>query len=433
VSTFIVIAALMVVVALAWVLLPLLRSSAGGTVERRAANVSIYRDQFADLDADLKRGTISPQQHAEAKAELERRMLDDAQVELTPAATSQSTSYRTALAVLLAIPVLAGLLYAWLGSPDAFSPLATKPEDTHQLSGEQVNEMIVKLQHRLEREPDNAEGWVILARTYYTMRKFPEATAAYEKLIALIPNDADLLADYADALAMNQGRRIAGKPLELVNRALKIDPTQWKALAMAGTEAFERKDYAGAVDYWTKLQRSAPQDAPIAKQIQASIDEARQLAGLPPAAVASASPAAPPRVAAPPAAAPAAPSARTTGPSVAAEGKSVSGTVTLASGLAAKASPTDAVFVFARPGDGSKMPIAIVRAQVKDLPLKFTLDDARSMSPAKKISGFDEVIVAARISRSGNAMPASGDLEGVSKPVKVGANGLAITIDRVIP
>lgn len=419
-STFIAIATLMVVVALAWVLLPLLRSSPGGAIERRAANLSIYRDQFTDLDADLKRGTISPQQHAEAKAELERRMLDDAQSEGEPAASARNTSYRTALALLLAVPVLAGLLYAKLGSPDAFSPLATKPENSHQLSGEQVEEMITKLQQRLEKEPDNAEGWVILARTYYTMRRFHEASAAYEKLTTLIPEDADLLADYADALAMNQGRRIAGKPLELVKRALKIDPTQWKALAMAGTEAFERKDYAGAVDYWTRLQSSAPQDAPITKQIQASIDEARQLAGMPPAAAAPQA-ATPPRAAAPAA------------PAVAAGGKSVSGTVTLASALAEKASPTDAVFVFARPSDGSKMPIAILRAQVKDLPLKFTLDDAQSMSPARKLSGFEEVVVAARISRAGSAMPASGDLEGVSKPVKVGAGGLAVTIDRVIP
>ncbi len=424
-STFIVIAALMVVVALGWVLLPLLRSSSGGAVERRAANLSIYRDQFADLDADLKRGTISPRQHEEAKAELERRMLEDAK-DQAPAAPITSSSYRTALAVLLAVPVVAGLLYARLGSPDAFSPLATTPQNSHDMTGEQVDEMVAKLQQRLEKEPDNVDGWVVLARTYYTMRKFPEASAAYEKLTALIPNDADLLADYADALAMSQGRRIAGKPLELVNRALKIDPTQWKALAMAGTEAFERKDYAGAVDHWTKLQSSAPPDAPIAQQIQSSIDEARKLAGLPPAAVAQ-SPAAKPRAAAP---APAVPAAS---PAVAAAGKSVSGTVTLASGLAEKASPSDAVFVFARPSDGRKMPIAIMRAQVKDLPLKFTLDDAKSMSDATKISGFEEVIVAARISRSGNAMPASGDLEGFTKPVKVGANGLAITIDRVIP
>lgn len=425
-STFIVIAALMVVVALGWVLLPLLRSSPAGAVERRAANLSIYRDQFADLDADLKRGTISPQQHGEAKAELERRMLEDAKVDQAPAAPISSTSYRTALAVVLAVPVVAGLLYARLGSPDAFSPLATTPQNSHDMTGAQVDEMVAKLQQRLAKEPDNVDGWVVLARTYYTMRKFPEASAAYEKLTALIPNDADLLADYADALAMSQGRRIAGKPLELVNRALKIDPTQWKALAMAGTAAFERNDYVGAVDYWTKLQSSAPPDAPIAQQIQSSIDEARKLAGLPPAAVAQ-SPAAKPRAAAP---APAVPAAS---PAAAVAGKSVSGTVTLASALAAKASPTDAVFVFARPGDGRKMPIAIMRAQVKDLPLKFTLDDAKSMSDATKISGFEEVIVAARISRSGNAMPASGDLEGFSKPVKVGSNGLAITIDRVIP
>jgi len=333
-----------------------------------------------------------------------------------------------------AIPIVAGLLYSKLGAPDAFSPLATATQDQHQLTGAQVEEMTAKLAARLEKEPDNIDGWVMLARTYYSQRRFEEASRAYEKLTALLPNEPALYADYADALAMAQGRKIAGKPLELVKKALALDPNQWKALAMAGTEAFDRKDFKAAVEYWERLKASSAGE-PIAQQIQGSIDEARKLGGLPPSPDAAVAPmAAAKGMPAPATTAKATPAPETsTKPAAAAGGGNVSGTVALSAELKAKAGPNDAVYVFARPADGSKMPIAITRAQVKDLPLKFTLDDSTSMSKDIRISGFAEVIVAARVSKSGSAMPASGDLEGITKPVKVGSSGLAVTIDRVLP
>jgi cytochrome c-type biogenesis protein CcmH len=419
VTLFILIAIAMVAIALAWIVWPLLAHSRNAGIGARAANLSIFKDQFADLERDLQRGTLSVEQYAEARAELERRLLDETQKDPSPAAARPMSSRSAALVLAISVPLVAGLMYWRLGAHDAFTLLATTPEATHQMSDDEVAAMADSLRRRLEKEPGNAEGWIVLARTYYTMQKFPEAAAAYEKLTHLIPNDADLLADYADALAMSQGRTIAGAPLELVRKALAIDPSQWKALAMAGTEAFERKDYPAAIDYWERLQKAVPPDSQIARQIQGSIDEARQLAGLPAAGapLAIAPPTAPTTAAAPPAGG----------------GKQVSGTVSLSPELAAKANPADVVFIFARPGDGSRMPIAIVRAQVKDLPLTFTLDDARSMSPQARISTFDEVIVAARVSRSGSATASSGDLEGLTKPVKVGASGLAVTIDRVLP
>ena len=420
----------MVAAALAWVLWPLLRPANRTSVERRMVNLSVYKDQFADLDADFARGSISEDNYKEAKAELERRMLDESRAEKGAPAPVPVGGVKTALVIGAAIPVIAGLLYAKLGAPDAFSPLATAPQDQHQLSGAQVNEMVAKLAARLEKEPDNVDGWVMLARTYYQQRKFPEAARAYEKLTQLLPNEADLYSDYADALAMAQGRNLAGKPMELVKKALELDPNQWKALAMAGTEAFDRKDYKSAITYWERLKANAG-DEPIGKQIQASIDEARKLAGLPPS---ESSPAAPVAAAASRSVpAPAVKAGESASAPAAAGGKSVSGTVTLEKGLAAKASPTDAVFVFARPADGSKMPIALTRGQVKDLPLKFTLDDTTSMNPQVKMSTFPEVILVARVSKSGSAMPASGDLEGLSKPVKVGSSGVALTIDRALP
>jgi cytochrome c-type biogenesis protein CcmH len=435
VTTFIIVAILMVAAALAWILWPLLRPANRKSIEQRVANLTIFKDQFADLDADLMRGSISQDQYGEARSELERRMLDEARAEKTVAAPAPAARFKTALVLAAVIPIVAGLLYAKLGAPDAFSPLATATQDQHQLTGAQVEEMTAKLAARLEKEPDNVDGWVMLARTYYSQRRFEEASRAYEKLTALLPNEPALYADYADALAMAQGRKIAGKPLELVNKALALDPNQWKALAMAGTEAFDRKDFKAAVDYWERLKASSAGE-PIAQQIQGSIDEARRLGGLPPSPDAGAAPmAAAKATPAPMAAAKSTPAPAAAGkPSApAGAGTNVSGTVTLSAELKAKAGPNDAVYVFARPADGSKMPIAITRAQVKDLPLKFTLDDSTSMSKDIKISGFEQVIVAARVSKSGSAMPASGDFEGLTKPVKVGSSGLALTIDRVLP
>ena len=400
-----VIAVAMVVLAIAWIVWPLLRPQAGAPVEHAAANVAIFKDQFADLDADLARGTITAQQHSEAKAELERRLLDD--VHGTPAASSPAPRSRwPAIAVALLIPVAAAALYWQIGTPEVFtSELAKDGQPTH----EQIEAMIEQVNQRLEREPENADGWAILARTYYTLGRFTEASAAYARLFELRPDDADMIADYADALAMSQGRRLTGKPLQLVQRALQINHTQWKALAMAGTEAFERKDYSAALDYWQRLLASVPPGSQVAQQIQGSIDEARKLAGLPPSAP------------------------KEDGAVTAVAGRSVSGTVALSVAMSSKAQPNDAVFVFARPADGSRMPVAVVRARVADLPLKFTLDDSRSMTGGPKISSLSEVIVGARVSRSGNAIPASGDLQGATEKVKVGASDVALQIDRVVP
>ena len=412
-TIFVIIAIAMVLVALAWVLWPLLRPViALQSVEHSAANVTIFKDQFSDLDADLARGTISADQYAEAKTELERQLLDE--VRETESAREQPSRRRQrwpALIVTLVVPIAAAALYWKIGTPDALSALTVAAHDSDQLSREQINAMIAQVRQKLENEPDNIDSWVILARTHYTLRNFQEAVAAYEKLSVLVPYDADMLADYADALAMSQGRNFAGKPMELVQLALKIDPTQWKALAMAGSEAFERKDYRGAVEYWQRLQDTAPAESPIRQRIQASIDEARSLGGTPALAQAK--------------------KGGDAGNN--ADGRSVSGTVSLSPAFASKVRPDDSVFVFARPADGSRMPVAVVRARVSELPLRFTLDDSRAMAPTSKISALQEVIISARVSRSGNAIPASGDLEGPTEKVKVGTQGMSLTIDRAIP
>lgn len=423
-TAFLAIATVMVVIALAWLLLPLLRAGSRNSVQGHVANAAIYRDQFADLDADLARGTISEASHAEARAELERRLLDEGRMDAPASQKAPQRAGATAVVVALAVPVLAGLLYWQLGEPEAFSPLAKMNEASHQLSGAQVEEMVQQLADRLKKEPDNIEGWAILARTYYTMRRFPEAAAAYDKLNALVPNEPDLLADQADALAMSQGRNLSGRPMELVQQALKVDPNHWKALAMAGTDAFERKDYKAAVVYWERLRDTQPADSPVAQSIANSIAEARQLGGLPPVAAAAKTPPA----AAAPQAASKAPAAST-----ASDAAIVGGVVTLSDSMKAKVAPTDTVVIFARAAEGSRMPLALTRMKASDLPARFALDDTMAMSPEMKLSSVPTVIVGARISKSGNPMPSSGDLEGLSKPTKLGTKDLAVTIDRVLP
>jgi cytochrome c-type biogenesis protein CcmH len=434
VTAFIAIAAVMVAIALAWLLWPLLRAARRPVVERHVANASIYGDQFADLDADLRRGTISEAGYAEARSELERRLLDEGRAQGGTSVATVGSSRTTAIVVALAVPLVAGLMYWKLGAPDAFSPMATvttAPDAAHQMTPEQLGQMVQQLAARLEKEPSNVEGWVILARTYYAMRKFPEAAAAYEKLTQLVPDEPDLLADYADALAMSQGRDLSGRPLALVQAALKINPTHWKALAMAGTAAFDRKDYKGAVDYWERLRSSQPADSPIAQSIAVSISEARKLGGLPPApAIATA----PEKTAPAPTMPPPTASAAVAGKGAAtATGTTVGGTVNLSDAIKAKAAPTDTVFIFARPAEGSRMPLALMQVKVSELPARFTLDDTMAMSQDMKLSTVPSVVVGARVSKSGRPMPSSGDLEGLSKPVAVGTKDVAVTIDRVLP
>lgn len=427
---FFVAAAIMVVVGLAWLLPPLLRGGARAKVDRTAVNLGILKDQLAELEAEHARGSIADAQYAATKADLQQRVLDETQAEPVAAEAPRATQLGklTAAVVVLVVPIASAMMYARFGDLSAFNPLARQgAESAHQFSQDELTKMLERLAERLKTEPDNANGWSTLARTYYQMGRFAEASAAFEKLVALVPDDASLLADYADALAMSQGRKLAGKPMELVNRALKIDPLQWKALAMAGTEAFDRQDYKSAVALWEKLQASLPADAPMKQQLTGSINEARSRAGMPQVA---AMPPVPVPPAAPTAdARPAAPAASKAAGAPAAAGGRIAGTVTLSAQLRGKVAPEDSVIIFARPAEGSRMPLAMMRVQAKDLPKTFALDDSMAISPDARLSNVAEVIVGARVSKSGSPMPQKGDLEGLSKPAKLGRGDVAITID----
>ena len=331
--------------------------------------------------------------------------------------TPGSKSLLAAIAGFALIISVAG--YAWIGTPQALNAELRAPPPP--VTAAQVEAMVRGLAERLKERPDDADGWVMLARSYAALDRHPEAVPAFQRALALRPRDAGLMADYADALAMASGGTLAGEPSRVIDQALAIEPAHPKLLALAGTAAFSRKDFAGALRHWEKLAQLAP-DSEYMAQLQSGIDAARQrLAG--------------------PAAAPAsAPTASTTAPIApvpATAAASVSGEVRLAPDLAAKVAPEDTVFIFARAAEGPRMPLAILRKQVKDLPVQFTLDDSLAMSPAAKLSSAARVVVGARISKSGDAIPRAGDLQGLSAllvPGSPGASGLKIEINQsVVP
>ena len=317
-------------------------------------------------------------EYEQAKLELKRRLLEDTAVaEGAPSAARRRPI--AAVATAIALPITAAGLYFLLGAPAALDPEQTQP----QLGRADIEAMVDKLAQRLQSRPDDAEGWAMLGRSYRVLGRNEEAAQAYAKAEKLVANDSRLLVDYAESLALAHGGNLQGKPAQLVARALELDPENPLGLMLSGAVAFQREDYAGAIRQWEKVQSRLEPGSEEAHAVGASIAKARELAA-----------AVPPRGDG--ARREALPAAK-----AAAAAAKVAGTVRLAAELASKAAPTDTVFVFARATGGPGPPLAVMRRQVKDLPLEFSLDDTMAMAPDRKLSGATEVVVGARISRSG--------------------------------
>ena len=403
-------AGLLLVVVVALLLHPLLSRREIAGVSRNAVNTSLYTEQMRELEADLRSGAIGARDFESAASEIKARLLADTGEAEAPRSIRGGRA--AAIAVGTAIPLLAVGIYLALGSPQALGPVPAA-DPAHQQSAEQIEAMVERLAERLKDDPGNVEGWLLLGRSYGAFGRFKESSEAYARAAKLRPDDAQLLADYADALGMALGRKLEGAPQKLIARALEIDPRNLKALALAGTAAYERKDYNGAAAYWERMLPLVEPDSDDARSIRANVDEARSLAG-----------GREPQKAAVDAPAPAAPAA-------AADAR-LRGEVRLAPALAEKVSPTDTVFIFARAAQGPQMPLAVLRKQVRDLPVAFALDDSMAMSPALMRSGFAEVVVAARVSKSGDVAAKPGDLQGQSAPVASNASGVAVVIDSVV-
>ena len=406
--TFGVVAALLIVLALVFVVPPLFRRAHPAVVEA-GPDLAIYRDQLADLERDLQAGALTADRYEQARQELERRLAEELQAD-TASVSSPATGKGVALAVVAGVPVLAIALYLVLGAPAALDPAATMPEESaHSVTAEQIEQMVAKLAQRLESAPDDPAGWSMLGRSYAALGRFKEAADAYKQAVKQLPADPQLLADYADALGMAQGRSLKGEPSRLIARALAADPDHFKSLALAGTAAFEARDYPAAIRHWERLAQKIPPDSEFAQSIAGSLAEARQLAGG------------------------AAPVAKVQTPNAAIE-PVIRGTVRLSPKLAAQVSPDDTLFVFARAINGPRVPLAVKRFRAAQLPVEFMLDKAAAMSPEMTLAQHAEVTVGARISKSGSPGSKSGDLEGFRQPVKVGGSAaIEIVIDTLVP
>jgi cytochrome c-type biogenesis protein CcmH len=399
-SVFLAVGALLVAGALLFIVPPLLRRGARPGATRDAVNLAVYRDQLRELESDLRAGTLAPDQYEKARSEIEARLLADVGRRDAPAGAARGTR-AAALALGLAVPICAFVVYVAVGNPRALAPQAAVGETPHGLSAQQFEALVSRLAARLKDKPEDPEGWMMLGRSYAVLGRFAEASEAYAKAAARMPRDAQVLADYADALAMAQGRKLQGEPEKIIARALAIDPLNVKARLLAGTAAFNRGDYAGAVRHWERVLEAVPGESEMAQRLRASIAEARTLG---------------------------------VGPQVAIRGKQsgrgqVRGVVKLAPELAAKVAPGDTVYIFARAAEGPRMPLAVLRKKGRDLPAEFALDDSMAMSPAAKLSDHPRVVIGARVSKSANANPQPGDLQGLSAPVRIGADGVNVVID----
>lgn len=405
-TAFIVFAGLLVAGALLLILPPLL--GVGARRRREAARQStmaltVLREHLAELDAELASGHIDAAGHAKSREELERRALEEGEAAAEAAEAADVRPSRAwALGMALTVPALAVAGYLMIGEPAALDP--KNIEGQQGFTQAQVQEMVGALVTRLEQEPDNAEGWSMLARTYLVLQDYPKAAAAYERLDKLMPNDPDVLSDWADVTAAIRGT-VVGDAEALVLRALEAAPKHPKALALAGTAAYQRDDFAAAAALWERILAQIPPGDDVAKGVRASINEARAKAGMAP--LADNEGAAPPVVSSP---------------------LTVSGRLEVDAALGAQVAAEDTVFVFVR-GEAGGPPLAALRFTGSALPLDFSFDGATLMMGEAPVP--ERVVVAARVAKGGDATARAGDLEGASAPVAADASGVQVVIDRV--
>jgi len=387
------------------------------------ANAAVYREQLAELEREYQLGNLNDEELQIARDELAHRLLED----VGPDALAMDTPHDTSRAatpvvwrkpwilissLIFLVPVSAMLMYAVLGQPAALDPMALKQgvDNTAEVTPEKLTEMATALMRRLQDEPNSVEGWVMLGRVQRARGQFAEADEALRKALNLSQDD-NLAIERAEVLAQKNGGDFAGEPWAIIQRVLTADPHHLNALFLAGSASYSEQNFRSALRFWERAREVVPADAPDAPELDRAIAEARDKMGLP---------SSPPRAA----------DASTTS-AVSAQTR-ISGRVSLIKELADKAAPTDTVFVYATAVSGSRMPVAIVRTTVANLPFDFVLDDSTSMNPSAKLSSLSEVTVRARISKSGQAMAQPGDLGVSVSPVKLGSSGLNLMVREAL-
>lgn len=373
---------------------PLMRRSMPPPATGEALALNVLREQRRELDAELAAGRVDAAAHAQGLAELAQRLATEAAVDAAPPPRVHAPRRAWALAVAMLLPLLAGGLYLKLGNPAALNPAHTQAPEG--VTPAQIEAMVVGLAAKVKANPDDLEGLQMLGRSYMVLGRFQEAVAAYEALAAKRPS-AEVYADWADALGSVDSRKgLAGEPEKLIAKALQLDANNVKALALAGTVAFDRKDYRSALVHWERMATQIDPQSEMGQSAQAMIQEARNRSGQ-----------------------------AATGEAAVAPALRAKGRLSVAAALKDKVAAGDTLFVFARPAAGGP-PLAALRFRAEDLPLDFDFAMAQAMMGAT-VDG--KVVIGARISKSGNATPSAGDLEGFSAEVAPDAQGLSLEID----
>jgi cytochrome c-type biogenesis protein CcmH len=413
-------AAVAVALALAFVLPFLLRSQQDGRQQaaRRDINLAVYRDQMKDLKTELANSQLSEEQFLASKLELETRAAEDALAQ-EDGASAPKASRRLGFTLAGLLPMAAIGMYVWFGNPGVLTAAASGQTDAGLAaapSAQDVMRMIQQLEERTQSNPTEGEAWEALATANGLLARWPEALEAYQQAYQLLPSKPAVMSGYAEALAMTSNLVLAGRPIELVRMALQAEPDNRKGLELAGIHAYQNQEFAQAAQFLDRLYQLLTPETPYAQDILAMRNEAAQLALSASGAQAAGAPAA------------SAPDAQVAaGPQA-----SVGGSVEIADALKEKIDEQDTIYLIARAGE-SGPPLAAARVTMGTFPLPFSLNDSMAMNPANVLSAHEEVVVVARISKSGNPIAQPGDMEGRVIGVKVGARDVKLVIDRVLP
>jgi cytochrome c-type biogenesis protein CcmH len=415
-TTFWIVTAIMLLLALAGLAWPLLRKTSGVGIDRNQQNLEIARERLSELEAENKAAEISDEEFQQVKTEVEKTLADELQSEGTEQKSSATAGALGVAAIGVLLPVLTLGLYFAIGSPQLINGATAQQQVASghgEVEGQQsVEQMVQSLAERLKQEPENAEGWFLLGRSLMSMGKYGDAVKAFEVVDKLQPDNPPVMLALANAVAMAQDGKIGGRPEHLVNRALELDPTSTTALWLAGIAAEERGDYKLALLHWGKAEPTLkPADQ---QELRARMQAAATKAGVKlefeqpqmqpqplPQITSQEQPQSQPQP-------------QTSGTAA------IKVKVSLDPSLAGKLSPEDTVFVFAKAVNGPPMPLAASRHKVKELPLEVILDDSMAMTPQSKLSSADQVNISAKISASGNATPQGSDF--VSSAVTVSSD-----------
>ena len=418
--TFWILAAGMILVASIVVARVFIKETKAGDENSNILSLAIYEKRLVELDRDRKSGVLTEVQAGAERLELERTLLEEINSNISdsdgnaePAAEVRK-DWPAAAIIVLFIPVASILFYYQLGSPELINGGTAPSQSIGEHGDLKIEDMVARLAQKMEENPDDPVGWRMLTRSYMTLGRYDDAAKAAERLYKLTGDDPDVLLEYADALAMANNSTMAGKPEELVRKALELDPENVTGLWLEGMAQSEQGNFRSAIDYW---QRALPGITNEADQTSLNnlINSARKQLGEDVAEV-------------PASATEPLPAATSSA------GTKISVKVSLKPEFNGEIPQDTALFITAQETAGPPMPIAVVRRQVGDLPLEIILDDSKAMIPTRKLSNFEKVKIGARISRSGNAIPQSGDL--AAEPVVVDTRqqeSVSLIIDKTVP